>query len=463
MSKSKGNIVDPAEVLDTHGADAFRWYLYTSGPPGEPRRFSKELVGEVVSKFWLTLWNTYSFFVTYANIDGWTPDGAQPAPGQRDPLDRYVLAELNALVKGVTEAYENYDVTNATRPVQAFVEVLSNWYVRLSRRRFWQNEMDDSKRSAYATLHECLVTLSKLLAPAMPFLSDTLYRNLVKAVDSNATDSVHLALWPDYDERLIEQARIDEMRLVQRLVSLGRAARESVKIGVRQPLSDAQFVTRDAKERMTVEHMRDLIMAELNVKALSLLDEPLYVLNPLPQVLGKKFGKDFPRVQKALRDGAREDVQAWAKALLAKQNVSLTLDGATFEVTPDECQVLMKAPEGFAYAEEGGYMAVINTMLTDDLVLEGLAREVVRRVQSMRKDADYNITDNIVVRYVASDKLAQAIGQFGDYIKSETLAVTLEAAEPGVEFFRRDFKTEDESDIDGETLSVGLKRMNGAG
>jgi isoleucyl-tRNA synthetase len=462
MSKSKGNIVDPAEVLDTHGADAFRWYLYTSGPPGEPRRFSKELVGEVVSKFWLTLWNTYSFFVTYANIDGWTPGGEHPAPEHRDPLDRYILAELNALVKGVTEAYESYDVTSATRPIQAFVEVLSNWYVRLSRRRFWQNEMDDSKRSAYATLHECLVTVSKLVAPAMPFLSETLYRNLVKAVDASAPDSVHLAMWPEYDERLIEQARIDEMRLVQRLVSLGRAARESVKIGVRQPLSDAQFVTRDAKERATVERMRDLIMAELNVKTLSLLDEPLYVLNPLPQVLGKKFGKDFPRVQKALREGARADVQAWSKALLAKQNVNLTLDGVTFEVTPDECQVLMKAPEGFAYAEEGGYMAVINTVLTEDLVLEGLAREVVRRVQSMRKDADYNITDNIAVRYAASDKLKQAIAQFDAYIKSETLATTLEAGEPGEGFFRRDFTTVDESDIDGETLSVGVRRLNGA-
>lgn len=459
MSKSKGNIVNPWDVLDVHGADAFRWYLYTSGAPGEPRRFSKDLVGEVVSKFWLTLWNTYSFFVTYANIDGWTPAQPAPAVADRDPLDRWVLAELNQLVKEVTEAYDDYDVPNATRPVQAFIEVLSNWYVRLSRRRFWQNEMDAAKESAYATLYECLVTVAKLIAPAAPFVSEALYRNLVVEMDKSAPDSVHLAMFPEYDEALIDHARIDEMRLVQRLVSLGRAARESVKMGVRQPLAEAQFVTRDAKERATLERMTDLVMNELNVKRVSLLDEPVYTLNPLPQVLGKKFGKDFPRVQKALREGERADVQRWAKQLLAKETLTLELDGTTFEITSEECQVLMKAPDGFAYAEDGGYMAVIDTTLTDDLVLEGLAREVVRRVQTMRRDADYNIADHITLRYEASDKLARAISQFSAYIQSETLADTLEAGEPNNGYFRRDFTTDDKTDIDGETLRVGVKQV----
>ena len=172
MSKSKGNIVDPWEVLNAHGADAFRWYLYTSGPPGEPRRFSVDLVGEVINKFWSTLWNTYTFFVTYANIDNWTPSSPAPSVDKRDLLDQWVLAELHLLVKEVTEAYETYNVTDATRPIQAFVESLSNWYVRLSRRRFWKSENDDDKFGAYATLYECLVTISKLIAPAMPFLSE---------------------------------------------------------------------------------------------------------------------------------------------------------------------------------------------------------------------------------------------------------------------------------------------------
>jgi isoleucyl-tRNA synthetase len=458
MSKTKGNIVNPWDVLDAHGADAFRWYLYTSGPPGEPRRFSKDLVGDVVSRFWLTLWNTYSFFVTYANIDGWTPSQSAPPMSQRDSLDRYILAELHELTKEVTEAYEDYDVTNATRPVQAFVEVLSNWYVRLSRRRFWGSEMDADKQSAYATLYECLVTVTKLIAPAMPFLSEALYRNLVTETTLDVPVSVHLALWPEYDAALIDEKSIAEMRLVQRLVSLGRAARESVKIGVRQPLSEAQFVTRDVAERDTLTKMLDLIKAELNVKEARALDEPMYTLNPLPQVLGKKFGKDFPKVQKALREGSREDVQAWARTLNSGAAVTLTLDDVAFEVTSEECQVLMKAPEGYAFAEENGYMAVINTQLSDALILEGLAREIVRRVQTMRRDADYNITDTISLRYVASDRLNQAIDMFGDYIKSETLASQLESAVVDDGYFKRAFTSEDSSDIDGETITIGVKR-----
>jgi isoleucyl-tRNA synthetase len=459
MSKSKGNIVDPWDVLNSHGADAFRWYFFTSSPPGEPRRFSKDLVGEVVSKFWLTLWNTYSFFVTYANIDGWTPASPTPPVAERDSLDRWVLAELHELVKTVTDAYDSYDVPNATRPVQAFVEALSNWYVRLSRRRFWKNEIDVEKLSAYATLYECLVTVSKLIAPAAPFLSEAIYRNLVHEMDSSAPPSVHLAMWPESDESLIDQPRIEEMRLVQKLVSLGRAARESVKIGVRQPLAEAQFVTRETAERATLERMRDMILNELNVKTLHVLDEPRYALNPLPQVLGKKFGKDFPRVQKALREGTQEDVQRWGKALRDGQSVVVLLDGQSFEVAPQECQVLMKAPEGYAFAEEGGYMAALDTTLTEDLMREGLAREVVRRVQTMRKDAEFDIADHIVLHYTASARLKSAIQQFADYIRSETLADTLIDAEPENGFFRREFGLADETDIDGEQLTVGVKRL----
>jgi isoleucyl-tRNA synthetase len=453
MSKSKGNIVDPWDVLDTHGADAFRWYLYTSGPPGEPRRFSKDLVGEVVSRFWLTLWNTYSFFVTYANIDGWTPNSAQPPIEQRDDLDRWILAELHQLTKQVTNAFDNYDAPGATRPIQAFVESLSNWYVRLSRRRFWKSESDADKLSAYATLYECLTTVAKLIAPTMPFLADALYRNLVADVDKNAPQSVHLAEWPKHDPGLIDDQRIAEMRLAQRLVSLGRSARESVKLGVRQPLAEAQFVVRETAEVGILNKMSGLIAAELNVKAVQVLGEPEYKLNPLPQVLGKKLGKNFPRVQKTLREGAQADVQAWAKALKAGQNVTLTLEGETFEVTPDEVEVQMKAGEGFAFAEEGGYMAVLDTRLTDDLVMEGLAREVVRRVQTMRKDADFDIADNITLRYKASDKLTKAIQQFADYIRNETLTVTMEQADPENGFYQEEFA------LDGETLSVGVKRV----
>jgi isoleucyl-tRNA synthetase len=453
MSKSKGNIVDPWSVLDTAGADALRWYMYTSASPGEPRRFSKDLVQEVVSKFWLTLWNTYSFFVTYANIDGWTPSSPQPPVEQRDELDRWILAELHQLVRNVTAAYESYDVPGATRPVQVFVEALSNWYVRLSRRRFWKSESDQDKLGAYATLYECLTAVAQIIAPAMPFLSEAIYRNLVVTVDESAPMSVHLSRWPEHDPALLERERIDEMRLVQRLVSLGRAARESVKIGVRQPLAEASFVVREPGEAATLEKMAELMQAELNVKAVRGLSEPEYRLNPLPQVLGKKFGKNFPRVQKSLREGATDDVKVWARQLKAGENVTVELDGEAFTVTPDEVEVLMTVGEGFASAEENGYMAVLDTRLTEALIDEGLAREVVRRVQSMRKEADFEISDNIVTRYQASERLAKAIREHAAYIKAETLTETLEAAEPAAGFHSETFT------LDGEALALGVRRV----
>ncbi len=457
MSKSKGNIVDPWEVLNSHGADAFRWYLYTSGPPGEPRRFSKELVGEAFNKFWSTLWNTYSFFVTYANIDGWSPDSAKPPIAERDPLDQWVLAELHQLTKQVTEAFENYDVPGATRPVQAFVENLSNWYVRLSRRRFWKSESDNEKLGAYATLYECLVTVIKLVAPTMPFLSDSLYRNLVAMVDANAPESVHLALWPEYDPTIINAQVLNEMRVTQRLVSLGRAARDGVNIKVRQPLAKASFVTRDATEAQAVSRLAELIESELNVKQVEVLngagDVVNYLLNPLPKFLGKKFGQEFPKVQKALREGSPDEVREWALALRSGKNVMLTLDDVNYEVTPEEVEVKQQAAEGFAVAEEAGYLAALDITLTEDLIMEGLAREVVRRVQAMRKDADFELDDTIAIQYSASERLNQAITQFAAYIQSETLSQALEQAEPNGDYHSEKFE------FDNESLALGVKRL----
>jgi isoleucyl-tRNA synthetase len=466
MSKSKGNIVDPWEVMNLHGADAMRWYLYTSSQPGEPRRFSMDLVGEVVKKLWSTLWNTYSFFVTYANLDGWTPAQAAPAVSERDPLDRWVLAELHQLTRDVTDAYERYDVTSATRPIQVFVESLSNWYVRLSRRRFWKGEGDAEKLGAYATLYECLVTVSKLLAPSMPLLADKLYRNLVLSADPTAPESVHLGAWPVYDAALIDQRALDEMRVVERLVSLGRAARDNAEIGVRQPLATATFVLRERWEAEALHKLADLVTGELNVKALTVADDGgafvNYALNPLPSMLGKKFGKDFPKVQKALREGAPDDVRRWARALLAGQTVSLTLDDVTYDVTPAECEVKQSSAEGYAVAEDAGYLAALDTTLTEDLMLEGLAREVVRRVQSTRKEADFEIEDSIAIVYDAGERLSKAIEQFADYIREETLAVSLERRAPENGFFRADFAPSDDpkqdTSVKGERLSLGVKR-----
>jgi isoleucyl-tRNA synthetase len=469
MSKSLGNIVDPWDVLDAYGADAFRWYLYTASPPGESRRFSVDLVGEVVKKFWSTLWNTYSFFVTYANIDGWTPSQDAPPVAERDRLDRWVLAELHRLVGEVTAAMEDYDVPRATRPVQSFVDALSNWYLRLSRRRFWKSESDDDKLAAYATLYECLVTVAKLIAPAMPFLSDALYQNLVVEMDSDQPDSVHLASWPQADASVIDETLLNEMELVQRLVSLGLAARnnnvedgQNVPIGVRQPLAEAKFYITE-KEADILNQYDELVKGELNIKAVSRLanaeDAAQYKLNPIPAKLGPKLGGDFPKVQKQLRQGAAADVSAWAQKLEAGQPISVTVGETTYEITPEECEVQFEAAEGYAVAQERDYVAAVDTRLTPELVREGLAREFVRRVQSLRKDADFDIDDKIEIVYQAEGELAQAAQEFADYIKTETLALRIEAMNGADGYTVAEFNSDRDVKNMGSGLTLGVKRV----
>lgn len=434
MSKSLGNIVEPWSVLDKYGADAFRWYMYTASPPGEPRRFSVELVGEVVRNFYLTLWNVYSFFVTYANIDGFEPT-SEPVPlSERDSLDRWILSELHALVRDVTTAYERYDVPNATRPIEGFVDSLSNWYLRRSRRRFWKTESDADKQAAYQTLYECLVTVAKLLAPSMPFLSEAMYRNLVVSFDADAPESVHLVMWPGYDQAMIDDRLMADMRLTQKLVSLGHAARNSANLKVRQPLAEGVFVTRSSGEKAVVEDMAGVIADELNVKQVRVADSAndmvSYSLNPLPQVLGRQLKGDFPKVQKALREGDPADVERWAKTLLAGEPITVEVDGQSYMITPEQCEVLQGAAEGYTVAEDYGYVAALATTLTEELVLEGLAREFVRRVQSLRKDSDFDISDHIAITYQANDELARAVELFRDYVQRETLAESLAAGKP---------------------------------
>lgn len=457
MSKSLGNIVSPNEVLDKYGADALRWYLYTASAPGDSRRFSVELVGDVIRGFSLTLWNTYSFFVTYANIDGFDPSKASVPFAERDELDRWILGELHGLVRHVTEAYEAYDVTEATRPIQAFVDDLSNWYLRRSRRRFWKSANDTDKTAAYLTLHECLLTVAKLLAPAMPFLSDALYRNL--RADPSTPESVHLASWPSFDHTRIDQRLIDEMGLIKRLAEMGRSARESVSIKLRQPLSEGMFAVRNPAEAKAVRRLAYILADELNIKTVNVLESASevvkYGLNPLPQKLGKKFGQDFPRVQKLLREGDAEQVTAWAKQLLDGRNVNVNWEGAngepkSAEVTPEEVEVRRSASEGYAVAEGEGYLVALHTELNEELIAEGLTREAVRRVQLMRRDADFSLDDHITVIYQATDKLAKALVSYADYVRAETLADQISVGAPdNAQTF----------EFDGETLTLGIRRL----
>jgi len=450
MSKSKGNIVDPWSVLNAHGADAFRWYLYTATPPGNSRRFSVDLVGEVVRNFLLPLWNTYSFFTTYANLAKWQPDSKGTEGAALTSLDKWILSELHALARDVTQAYENYDVTNATRPIEKFVDSLSNWYLRRSRRRFW-DAATDADRAAFATLYECLLTVSKLLAPAMPFLADALYRNLV-SVESSAPASVHLADWPATHSWRVDEKLNSDMRVVMKAASLGHAARAKANRKVRQPLSEAAFAAPSAADHAAIKAYADLLMDELNVKAINVLDKAetavTYSLNPLPKQLGQKYGSKFPEIRKAVLAG---DQSAFAHALLGGQSVEVKVNGEMITVLPDEVEVRQNAKGGYTVAEEGGYLAALKIELTDDLIQEGLAREVVRRIQDLRKSAGLDVADRITVRYAATKKLSEAITSFADYIKSETLCVDLASGElPNA--------ASAEDNFDGETLKVMLAK-----
>ena len=471
MSKSRGNIVNPWDVLDAYGADAFRWYLFSSGPPGEPRRFSVELVGELVKKFWMTLWNSYSFFVTYANLDRWQPEEAAPEVAERPLLDRWLLAETADLVARVTRAYEAYDVPGATRPIQQFVDTLSNGYVRMSRRRFWKSENDQDKRAAYATLYEVLVILSKLLAPSMPFLSEAIFRNLAA---HDEADTVHLAEWPTVEEAWQDEELVAEMRLLQRLVSLGLAARMNGEvagrkqpIGVRQPLPLVEFAARDAQERERIERLAPLIASELNVKRVRVLkhddaDTRLslrYSLRPIPRLLGRRLGKDFKPLQSALLAGEQDWLRPLAEGLLAGEVVSLQLGEKEYRLAPDEVEVQLRreVPSGFSYAEEGEAFALLDTRISEELAREGLAREFTRRVQLLRQEADYRIDARIVIRYSGGPCLHAALAAHSDSIRNETLS---DALAEGADFAGADaqvsFAAGEQGWLRGEALHIGV-------
>lgn len=451
MSKSRGNIVDPWDVIDTHGVDAIRWYMCTATPPGNSRNFSKELVGEVVRNFTLPLWNTYSFFVTYANLDKWTPENSDIP--QFSSLDYWLLSSLNTLVKDVTKAYETYDVIGATRPIEIFVDQLSNWYLRRSRRRFWKSESDTDKAGAYETLYRALTTLTKLLAPAMPFLAEEMYQNLARSFDLTAPLSVHLDTWPVVDESLINTELNREMEIVMKLASLGHSARNKSNIKVRQPLVEVAFAVGSADEAEVVAKFQDVLLDELNVKSVRVMDASSeavnYRINPLPKQLGQKYKGNFPKIREAIQ---KLPVTESAQKLLEGLSVNVEVDGKYLEILPDEVEVHMESKAGYVVATEGKYLAALVTELTPELVHEGLAREVVRRVQDLRKSAGLDISDRIIVRYAASQTLSKAMATFKEYIATETLAVDMAEGDVPEGWAL----TVDQ--FDGETLTIGLKR-----
>ena len=449
MSKSRGNVVDPWRVAGETGVDALRWYLFTASPPGNPRRFSIELVSENLRKFLLTLWNTYSFFVTYANLDGWTPETRRQgddAPIESSEalsptllvslseIDQWALASLNALVRDVTAMLDAYDVTGAARAIEQYVDVLSNWYVRRSRRRFWKSEADSDKRAAYATLYTCLLTVTKLAAPFVPFVSEAIYRNLSGLMAdgqqpaADAADSVHLAAWPVVNEALLDERLVVDTATLLEAVSLGRAARKGAGLKVRQPLSELHVRGPNAAASEGLRRFEADLRDELNVKTVRYLDAASalveYRFKPNLRVVGRKYGKQVPAIAAALKSLTGNDAREAAQAVEDGRPLTLALDGAALELMPDEVLVETSSPEGFAVAEGNGVLVALNTQLTPELRLEGLARDLVRNVQDARKNAGLEISDHIAlfVGGAGASALREALSTWAAYIRDETLA-----------------------------------------
>ena len=430
MSKSKGNVVEPLPMFDKYGADAVRWYLLTGSEPGEQKRFSERLVQEAQRGFLGTLWNVYSFFVLYANLD--RPNLNQRPPMQDRPeMDRWLVARQQQLVQQVTAALDAYDARGAGKALEQFVEELSNWYVRRNRRRFWKNENPTDRESAYATLWEALVTVAQLTAPFTPFIAEALWQNLVRSIQPEAAESVHLSDWPQADLSLIDPVLLTQMGAVLKVVGLARSARATSGIKTRIPLPRLLVTAPSEAELAGLRHFADEIADELNVKQVEVLGlgEELLSYRVLPNlpVLGKKYGKRVPTIRAAL---AELDSQMVARTLKAGKSLSLEIEGEHIVLQPQEVLLEALSPEGFAAQEEGGYMAALEVRLDEELLLEGLSRDLIRLVQQARKEMGLNVSDRIHLTYQAEGKYAQSLARFGARLQEETLALSLKQGEP---------------------------------
>ena len=449
MSKSKGNVVQPDDILDHQGADAIRWFLFSSQQPWSPRRFSAEMVDEVVRKFLLTLWNTYSFFTVYANIDRFDPT-AQESPVEERPLiDRWLIGELNTLVQDVTAGLEAYDATGTSRSIQQFVDDLSNWYVRRSRRRFWKSESDADKLAAYHTLYEALVTVTKLLAPFTPFVAEELYQNLVRSVDSAAPESVHLCAWPLVDEQAIDAGVSFDMSAARRVVEMGRAARNAAGVKTRQPLAEVVLALPEA-EAKAVARLRDVVLDELNVKDERFVggaDELVaYVVKPNLKLLGPKLGKRLGPLQAALKEA---DAAALVAAVRADGAAVIALADGEISLTEEELLIETGSPEGFRVESEAGRVVALKTDVDDALREEGLARELIHAVQLARKAADLRIEDTVSLTLAVPDELRPPAERHRGAIMAETLASEFALAEAAGDYTET-------ARVDGHEVGIGL-------
>ena len=425
MSKSIGNVIDPWLVLDNQGADALRWYMLTAGNAWSSRRVSVDIIQEALRKFLLTLWNTYSFWVTYASIEGFDPTGEDIPVAERPEMDRWILAELDDTLRVVTEALESFDATSGGRRLDRFVDDLSNWYVRRSRRRFWRSKEETETKAAFLTLWECLVTTAKLVAPYCPFVSEEIFTNIAAARGGEA-ESVHLSQWPQpVDDRIDDDLRA-RMGLARKVVSLGRSARTEAKVRVRQPLARALLVV-PAAEADRVEALAGIISEELNVRELEVargLEELVtYTIKPNFKTLGPRLGAKVKSVGPALAAVASQEL---VKDLEEHGSVTIQVDGDDVELTRADLDVRVEGRAGFALVQDGAYGVALDLDIPPELISEGVAREVVRAVQDLRKSSGLAVEDRIEL-WISGDaaEISDALTEHADFVGRETLAVNV--------------------------------------
>jgi isoleucyl-tRNA synthetase len=456
MSKSKGNVVDPWTVLNAQGADALRWYLYSSSPPGATKRFSQSLVEETVRDFFNTLWSTYHFFVLYANLD--RPQLGTPQSVSESPLiDRWLVARLDALVRDVTAMLEAYDPTSASRAIRDFVvDELSNWYVRRNRRRFWKSEDDRDKAAAYASLHRALVTVAKLMAPMAPFTSEAIYRNLVLALEPDAPESVHLADWPVAEPAAADEELLRDMAALVRVVELGRSARAASGVKTRQPLPEVLVRVRSEAELEGLKRLERELLDELNVKRARYLEVTAdfvdYQVKPNLPLVGKRLGKLVPELRRALEQADGREI---ARNVREGRPTTFVLQGEAFEFEPEAFLLDARSPQGFAAVEERGYLAALDTRLTPELVREGMMRDVVRLVQNARKNAGLEVSDRIVLGLRTDGSLARAIEEHRQTVAAEVLADELRLGPIDAA------QHEETGEVEGEPIGISLRKAGG--
>ncbi len=452
MSKSVGNTVDPFALFDKYGADTTRWYLVTNSPPWKPTLFDEEGLLEVQRKFFGTLFNTYSFFALYANIDNFKFSEELIPYKERPEIDRWIISRLNSLVSEYEQLMDEYEVTKAARAVSTFtIDHLSNWYVRRSRRRFWKSEMNREKLSAYQTLYECLIKVAKLTSPFAPFVAEEIYQNLNKETQAEKYESVHLAEFPDAGFR--EQELEDKMEVAQNVVYLARAMRAKNNLKVRQPLRKIMVVLDKSKHEALLK-MKDVVLDELNIKELMVLSDDAEFVNKSSKAnfksIGPKFGKKAKAVAEAIKNFSKEQI----RLIESGEQIILSIDSEEVFISREDVEIISSEITGWVVESEGGVTVAIDKELDDSLIAEGLAREFVNRIQNMRKDAGFEVTDKIKITLQGDNNLINAINNFNQYITNETLAEKLSIDDQMDGGYKQDWK------IGDYECSIQIEKVN---